>query len=312
MNKEKIKKVIIDTDPGVDDAACLVYALFDKSIDIKLITTVSGNISVEKNTRNMLHILDKFGVDIPVAKGCAKAMNRISPYAEHIHSVEGLGGYIPPVSVSRPLHELDAVEAMYKVLSEGDGDIEILLLGPQTNMGTLLQRHPDIIKKIPNIIFMGGCPYGIEGYPKHISFNISSDPEAFKIVLESGIPLTMVPSDLGRNKAHLDEEFVIEKIKNVNAVGNFIFQMYDKYWEPGYPDKRVATNDTCAYIYFVAPELFTTQKVDMDVDLVEAPGKTIIEFKEDGKYDFVTGVNRKGFLDFLYTKLRDFDNFDLK
>ena len=72
MNKEKIKKVIIDTDPGVDDAACLVYALFDKSIDIKLITTVSGNISVEKNTRNMLHILDKFGVDIPVAKGCAK------------------------------------------------------------------------------------------------------------------------------------------------------------------------------------------------------------------------------------------------
>lgn len=309
MNKEKIK-VIIDTDPGVDDAACLVFALFDESLDIKLITTVSGNVNIHKNTRNMLHILDKFNLDYPVAKGCEKPMTRESIHAEHIHSVEGMGGYTPKES-NRPLHELDAVEAMYKVLNEGDGDIVVLLLGPQTNMGTLLQRHPDIAKKIPRIVFMGGSPYGIYGYPKHISFNISSDPEALKIVLESGIPLSMVPSDMGRNKAHLAEDYVLNKVKGINAVGDFIFEMYDKYWEPGYPDKRVATNDTCAYMYLVYPEIFTHRKVDIDVDVDEMPGKTIIDFNDNGKYDFVTGVDRQKFLDILEEKLKSFNDFKL-
>lgn len=308
---EKKYKVIIDTDPGVDDAACFVFALFDEKLDIKLITTVSGNLSIEKTTRNMLHLLDKFNIDIPVAKGCAKAMNRISPYAEHIHSVEGLGGYNPPASVSRPLHELDAVEAMYKVLNENDGDIIVLLLGPQTNMGTLLTKHPDVKDKIAKIIFMGGSPYGINGYPKHISFNISSDPEAFKIVLESGIPLVMLPSDMGRNKAHLDEEFVMTKIKGINQVGDFVFEMYDKYWEPGYEDKRIATNDTCAYLYLTNPELFTVERVDLDVDCEEAPGKTIVEFKEDGKYEFVSNIDREKFLDLLSEKLEKLNNIKL-
>ncbi len=311
MNNEKIK-VIIDTDPGIDDAACLIYALFDPKLDIKLITTVSGNVNLEKNTRNMLHILDKFNIDIPVAKGCAKAMNRVSPNAEHIHSKEGLGGYIPPETVKRPLHKLDGVEAMYQVLNESDGDITVLLLGPQTNMGTLLTKHPDIAKKISHIIFMGGSPYGIEGYPKHISFNISSDPEAFKIVLDSGIPLTMVPSDMGRAKAYLSEEYVLSKIKGVNKVGDFIFEMYDKYWEPGYSDKRVATNDTCAYFYLSYPEIFTKRKVNIDVDCDEYPGKTLIEFNDNGKYDFITQVDRQKFLDILYNNLKKFDNFDLK
>ncbi len=311
MKDEKIK-VIIDSDAGVDDAACIAYALFDEKLDIKLITSVSGNVGVETTTRNILHILDKFGVDIPVAKGCHKAMQRNSPYAEFIHSVEGLGGYNPPKTVSRPLHELDAVEAMYKVLSEGDGDIIVLLLGPQTNMGTLLQKHPDIAKKIPKIVFMGGSPYGIEGYPNHISFNISTDPEAMKIVLESNIPLTMIPSDMGRLKAHLDEEFVMNKIKGVNKVGDFIYQMYTTYWEPGYADKRIATNDTCAYMYLVHPEIFTVEKIDLDVNTTDMPGKTDVIFKEDGKHEFTSAVDREKFLDILKNKLRQFDNFDLK
>ncbi len=311
MKNEKIK-VIIDSDAGVDDAACLIYALVDEKLDVKLITSVSGNVGVETTTRNILHIIDRLNLDVPVAKGCAKAMERNSPYAENIHSVEGLGGYTPPKTVSRPLLKDDAIEAMYKVLNEGDGDIILLVLGPQTNIGTLLQKHPDIIKKIPKIVFMGGSPYGVNGYPNHISFNISTDPEAFKIVLNSNIPLAMIPSDMGRLKAHLDEEFVMTKIKGVNKVGDFIYQMYTTYWEPGYTDKRIATNDTCAYMYLVHPEIFTVEKVDLDVNTTDMPGKMDVVFDKNGKHEFTSAVNRERFLQLLSERLKYFDNFDLK
>ena len=201
-------KVIIDTDPGDDDAACLLYAFFDENIDIKLLTSVVGNTSLAKTTRNLLHLMDIFGVNVPVAKGASKAMARESINAEFIHQEEGLGGYIPDNDHAVQLLDIDAIDAMYKVLKEGDGDIIPIILGPQTNIGHLLEKYPDIISKIPQIIFMGGSPFGNPNYPDHISFNISSDPEAFNIVLESKIPLVMIPSDVGRRKAHLSEEFV--------------------------------------------------------------------------------------------------------
>ena len=163
--KRKKFKVIIDTDPGVDDAACLVYMLNDKDLDIKLITTVAGNIKIETATRNMLHLLDIFNKDIPVAQGATKAMFRTSPYAENIHQKEGLGGYTPPQTTSHKPFSDDAVEEIYKVLKEGDGDIVPIVLGPQTNIGLLIQKYPDIVSKIPRIIFMGGSPFGMRGFP---------------------------------------------------------------------------------------------------------------------------------------------------
>lgn len=300
-------KVIIDTDPGCDDAACLVYILNDKNVDIKLITTVAGNIKIETSTRNTLHLLDIFNKDIPVAQGASKAMFRTSPYAEEIHQKEGLGGYKPPMTTTRKVINENAVEALYRVLSEGDGDIIPIVLGPQTNFGHLLTQHPDIIAKIPKIIFMGGSPYGMRGFPDHISFNISSDPEAFKIVVDSKIPLVMIPSDMGRRKAYLDEQYVYE-MKKENEVGNMLFEMYDMYWEPGFNDKRIATNDTCAYMYLIRPELFQTTKIKLDVDLEEAPGKTIVYFDDEGHIDLAIGVKREQFLKVLTKKLKELDN----
>ena len=299
-------KVIIDTDPGVDDSACLVFAFFDKKLDIKLISTVSGNVNVITATRNMLHLLDKFNIDIPVAMGSAKAMNRTSPNAEEVHSKEGMGGYIPPTETRHKVIEEDAVEAMYRVLSQGEGDIIPIVLGPHTNMGHLLTKHPDIIKKIPKIIFMGGSPYGVPGFPDHISFNISSDPEAFKIVLDSKIPLTMVPSDMGRRKAYLTESYVY-KMRDTNDVGKFLFEMYDKYWERFFPDKRIATNDTCAYIYLTHPRLFTCKKVDVTVDIDHTPGKTYVNFDKKGHVLLTIAVKRNAFLRLMTKKLKQLD-----
>ena len=172
MDRKKYK-LIIDTDPGVDDSVCLLYALTDENVDVLLLSTVVGNINIDIATRNTLHLLDLLGVDVPVAKGCATAMYRISDTAEFIHQKEGLGGYLPPANTTRQPITNDAVEEIYRILNEGDGDIIPLVLGPHTNFGVLFQRHPDIISKIPKIVFMGGSPYGMAGYPDHISFNIS-------------------------------------------------------------------------------------------------------------------------------------------
>ena len=297
-------KIIIDRDPGVDDTACLVFALHHKKLDIKLLTTVVGNVRVKTGTRNILHILDKFNLDYPVAMGAEKAMFRISPTAENVHQKEGMGGYIPPKEVSHNLLKENAVEAMYRVLSEGKGDIIPIVLGPHTNMGLLFTRHPDIISKIPKIIFMGGSPYGVPGFPDHISFNISSDPEAFKIVLDSGVPLVMVPSDMGRRKAYLTENFVYQ-LRDTNDVGKFLFQMYNRYWERNFPDKRIATNDTCAYIYLTHPHLFKCKKVEVSVDTKDTPGKTFVKFDKHGHVLLTVQVKREKFLKLYEKKLKE-------
>ncbi len=307
----KVHKVIIDTDPGVDDAACLIYAFFDENIDIKLLTTVVGNTSLAKTTRNLLHLMDIFDVDIPVARGAHKAMTRESINAEFIHQKEGLGGYEPAKISKRKLLDIDAIEAMYQVIKEGDGDIVPIILGPQTNLGLLLTKHPDVIEKIPYIVFMGGSPFGNPKYPDHISFNISSDPEAFKIVLDSKIPLVMVPSDLGRRKAHLSEDFV-NGLATINDAGKLLAQMYSKYWEPNYPDKRVATNDSLALFALCYPKMFTFERVSVSVDLIDSPGKTFVDFDGKGNVLFITDVDREAFLNILVSDLEKISNKRIK
>ncbi len=309
MNEQKLK-VIIDTDPGVDDSACLIYAFFNERLDIKLITSVVGNVPLNTATRNLLHLMDIFDIDIPVAKGAEKAMARVSEGAEFIHQKEGLGGYIPPKTVPHVDIKADAVELIYKTIMDGDGDIIPLLLGPQTNFGHLLTKHPDVIKKIPKIAFMGGSPFGHPDYPNHISFNISCDPEAFDIVLKSGIPLVMVPSAVGRKKAHLDEDYV-NSLKKKGDVGELLYHMYSMYWEPDFPDKRVATNDTCALFAITHPELFSSEKCSVSVDLVDAPGKTLVDFNGTGNVELVMDCNRCAFIKVLDEELEKFKHLKL-
>ena len=303
-------KMIIDTDPGVDDTACLIYTLLDDNVEVKLLTTVAGNISADKATRNLLHLLDLLKLDIPVAKGASKALKRYSPTAEFIHSAEGLGGYQPPEKANGNIIDEDAVDAMYRVLSEGNGDIEVVALGPQTNVALLLTKYPDVAKKIPRISFMGGSPFGNPDYPDHISFNLSSDPDAFKVVLESGIPLHMCPSHVGRRRAHLEEKFVYD-LKEKGDVGKFLFSMYTKYWEPNYEDSRITTGDTCALLSVVYPKLFITKKAFATVDTDSAPGKTEITFSENGNITFVHDVKREEFLEFLTSELNKMKDIKL-
>lgn len=309
LTDEKVK-IILDTDPGVDDIACFIYAMNDENIDIKLVTAVAGNIPIEKCVRNALHVMELFNVDYPLAVGAKKALNRISPTAEFIHSKEGMGGYTPPEKVNKKPIPLDAVSAMYKTIMENDGDVVPVMLGPVTNLAELLIVHPDVKDKIPKIVIMGGAPYGNKDYPEHVSFNISTDPEAVKVLLDSGIPILMCPSHMGRIRAHLEEDFVHDLV-NRGDVGKFLHTMFSTYWEPNYPTKRITTNDSCALFALVYPKMFKIEKVNVCVNCLDVPGRTIIDFVDDGKVEFIDDLDKPAFLSLLLDELEEMKDIKL-
>ena len=194
--------------------------MFDQDLDIKLFTTVSGNVAIEDSTRNLLHLLDKFDKDIPVAKGASKPLQRQPHYAYYIHGKYGMGNYVPPKKTKHQPIKESAVEAMYRVIKENPGQVTIYVWGPHTNVAQLLIDHPDAKDLIPQIIFMGGSPYGVPGF-QIIFLSISQMIRKHsKIVLDSKIPLVMAPCDIGRRKAYLTEDYVY-KIRDRNEVGAF-------------------------------------------------------------------------------------------
>ncbi len=306
MKKNKKSKVIIDTDVGVDDALAVILALHDEDLDIKLFAVPPGNVSTKIGTRNICHLLDLFNKNIPVVAGPKTALARVSEDAAWLHGKEGLGGYIPPKkTICQPLNE-DCADVMYRIIKENPHEVTILEFGPHTNIGRLIQKYPDVTPLIKEVVFEGAAPFGLPGNPNYISFNARTDPEALKIVLDSGVPALMVPSNIGRFSAHLTADQV-DAVCNMNDVGRFLSTTCQTYWEPDVPDKRIATNDTCAYLYLDAPKLYKYKKAFVAINITDAPGKSLALLNKKGNVKIVTKVNRKKIHKLIFEKLHALD-----
>lgn len=297
--------VIIDCDPGIDDAMAIMLALNSPQVDVKLITTTSGNVPQNLATRNALHLVEKFAAKVPVAAGAVKPLKRDAKNAAFMHGKSGLGDYGDTIKApKKKVINKEAVDAMHEVITKNAGDIVILAMGPQTNVGALLLKYPEDAQKISAIYYEGGSPYGYKNTKPHISFNLSSDPEAFKLVLDSGIKLYMVPSETGRKQAHFTEKQV-EKLAHVNDAGRFLNTIFQKYWEKNYPDKRIATNDTCPLLLLLFPNLFKLVNTNIEVDCNKAPGKTVMDFDKNGKISYVMGVKRFRLMNKIFKLIKD-------
>lgn len=304
MVKKKIK-IIIDTDPGVDDSAANIVAMFEDKLDILLFTTVSGNKDIETCTRNMLYLVESFGMDIPVAKGEGSPLYRESKDASFIHQQTGLGNHIPKEPKIRKITQNHAVDEMYLKLKESydKGEkVKLLLLGPQTNAAILLDKYPGCEKMIDEIVFMGGTPWGQKGVTPHVSFNLSSDPEAFRRLLFANVSLVMTPSLL-RRTLHLNEAQVFAMQKYGKA-GKMLYEMYSGYWEPGEKQKWCALNDITALFYILHKSLFKTKMADIDVDTNDNPGKTVFTYRKGGRVKVITKVYEKRFIKTLFKHLK--------
>lgn len=272
----KPRIVIIDTDPGIDDAAAIAVMLSEPSVDVRLIASVSGNVGIEHTTNNALKLLTFLKNDIPVAKGAAAPLLRDNRFATNAHGQSGMGGFEFPEPKKELLLEENAVLSEYRILKEAGEKVTILTLGPLTNIALLIQTFPEVKEKIEEIIMMGGSTergnIGIYG-----EFNVTIDPEAAKIVFRSGIPITMVGLDIGR-KARLTAED-LEELEKSGEAGTMISSLFRSY-DGGHVEEGVKMYDPSAAMYLMEPELFETKEAFVDVE-ISSPltiGATVVDY----------------------------------
>lgn len=273
----KPRKIIIDTDPGIDDAAAIAIMLSEPSLDVRLIASVSGNVGIEHTTNNALKLLTFLKKDIPVAKGAAAPLLRNNRFATNAHGKSGMGGFEFPEPKKELLLEENAVLSEYRVLMESEEKVTILTLGPLTNIALLISAFPEVKGKIEEIIMMGGSTergnIGIYG-----EFNVSIDPEAAKMVFRSGVPITMVGLDIGR-KARLTAED-LEALEKSGETGTMVSSLFRSY-DGGHVEEGVKMYDPSAAMFLMEPELFETKEAFIDVE-ISSPltiGATAVDYE---------------------------------
>ncbi len=274
-------KIIMDSDPGIDDAAALTMALNDPQVDLKLITTVAGNVTVDKTTKNALKIVRFFNKDVPVAAGAKQPLIKKFEDAARIHGESGMPGYDFPKDLPKPINET-AVEALHDVIMNSDGKITLVPTGTYTNVALLFSEYPEVKDHIEKIVAMGGS-LGMGNMTSAAEFNIFTDPDAAKIVYKSSIPIVMVGLDI-TTKALLTPES-LNKLEYMNKTGKMLHDIIIHDGENS--DFGVAMHDVNTIFYLLHPEAITTK--DMWVDIVTdgpAIGETVGDIRgayHDGK-----------------------------
>jgi len=271
------KPIIIDTDPGIDDAVALAIALYSEELDVRLITTVAGNVGLDKVTNNALRLLEFFKKDIPVALGAERPLIKAPIEASNVHGSSGMDGFDFEEPSKDLLLKENAVNAMYRVIMSSEHPITIVPIGPLTNIALLLRLYPEVKNNIAEIVLMGGST--ARGNASVMAeFNIYADPEAAKIVFESDLPIVMVGLDVGQKALVYPEDS--KQLKDMNETGNMIYQLFQKY-RGGSMKIGLKMYDSCAIAYLLKPEMFEVVETYVDVELNGAltAGCTVVDFK---------------------------------
>jgi inosine-uridine nucleoside N-ribohydrolase len=264
------RKIIIDTDPGQDDAIAILLALASpEELDVLGIVAVGGNVGLAQNARNALKVVELSGrTEVPVYAGCERPMRRVLVTAEHVHGPTGLDGPELP----EPTKKLEAKHGVDYIIdtlrSEEPGTVTLCTLGPLTNIGMALVKAPDIAPRIREIVMMAGAYFEVGNITPAAEFNVYVDPEAADVVLRSGVPITMIPLDVTHgvlSYAHRIEGFSGIGNRAGQAVAEMIIfsQQFDleKYGSEGAP-----LHDPCVIAWLLEPELFKGRKINVTIE----------------------------------------------
>lgn len=218
-----MRKFIIDTDTAADDAAAIVYMLMSEDISVEAITVVAGNVPVERALSNALASVEAANIYAPpVYKGCDRPLLRTPYTATNVHGEDGLGdsGIKPQKLTAESLH---AVDAICEIIRQNPHEIELLTLGPLTNIAIALRKCPEIATLVKNVVVMGGSGDEKGNVTEYAEFNIYADAEAAKIVLESGMPVTLVGCELSTDECGITADEA-EMLKNApDPAANFVY-----------------------------------------------------------------------------------------
>ena len=256
-----VKKIIIDTDPGVDDSLAIFVALNSPELEVLGLTTVFGNAVTTTCTENALRLLEiAQRTDVPVIEGAKVPLNGISRgAASFVHGDNGQGNAALSLPVTKPL-DIDAVTFLKEIIENNPNEITLVPVGPLTNIASLLTIHEGIDSKIKEIVLMGGNAQSPGNATPTAEANILNDPEAADIVFSAQCEITMVGLDV-TNNVFMNEEQVVtlssfnnDKSKHIGKINPFYFNfLKDFFQENGMP-----IHDSSAITYLVHPEYFET------------------------------------------------------
>ena len=263
------RKIIIDTDPGQDDAVAILLALASPELDVLGITCVAGNVPLALTQKNARIICELAGrSDAKVFAGCDRPLARKLVTAEYVHGKTGLDGIALPDPVM-PLAEGHAVDFLIDTLRrEPAGSVTLCTLGPLTNVATAFARAPDIVPRVAEIVMMGGAYFEVGNVTPAAEFNIYVDPEAAKAVFAAGVPIVVMPLDV-THKA-LTTRARVEAFRNLGtrvgaAVASWtdFFERFDmaKYGSEGAP-----LHDPCVIAYLLGPDLFQGRHINVEIE----------------------------------------------
>ncbi|EKB15671.1 pyrimidine-specific ribonucleoside hydrolase RihA [Aeromonas veronii] len=307
--------VILDCDPGHDDAIALILALASPELNVLAVTTSAGNQTPDKTLNNALRILTLLGRDdIPVAAGAPKPLARELIIADNVHGESGLDGPKLPDPAFAP-QAMTGIELMARCLRESPELVTLVPTGPLTNIALLLAAHPELKPRIARIVLMGGAA-GAGNWTPAAEFNIYVDPEAADMVFKSGIPITMCGLDVTHEAQVMDED--IERVRAItNPVAQCVAGLLDFFMiyhrDPKWGFAGAPLHDPCTIAWLLAPELFhgVECRVDIETRGEHTVGMTVVDrYGLTGKPAnalVLLGLDRPGFIDLLVTRLRAFD-----
>jgi purine nucleosidase len=278
------RKIIIDTDPGQDDAVAILLALASpEELEVVGIVAVAGNVGLHHNANNARKVVELAGRnDIPVYAGCARPMRRVLVTAEHVHGDTGLNGPdLPEPSI--PLQSQHGVDYLIDTLMNAEpGTVTLCTLGPLTNIGMALVKEPRIAERIAEIVMMGGAYFEVGNITPAAEFNIYVDPEAADVVLRCGAPITILPLDVTHQMQSTPDR--LTAIRHLgNKTGEAVHAMLtfsetfdlQKYGWAGAP-----LHDPTVIAYLLRPELFEGRHCNVAVETASelTMGMTVVDY----------------------------------
>ena len=309
------RKIIIDTDPGQDDAVAILLALASPELEVLGLSVVAGNVPLHHTLKNALTLCELAGrPDLPVHAGCEAPLARKLVTAEHVHGKTGLDGVtLPePAITPAPGHAVDfLIETLRR---EPAGTVTLVPIGPLTNIAAAFQRAPDIVERVQEIVLMGGAYFEGGNITPSAEFNIYVDPEAAKIVFASGAPLVVMPLDV-THKA-LTSRAWVEGMAAMGRIGQAVARwtdFFERYDREKYGSEGAPLHDPCTIAWLIAPELFAGRHINVEIETESelTLGMTVADWwrvtGREANATFIRDVDAKGFFDLLTQRIGDLD-----
>ena len=307
------KKVIIDTDPGQDDAVAILLALASpEEVDVLGVVAVAGNVPLALTERNARIVCELAGrTKIPVFAGRGAPLTRKLVTAEYVHGKTGLDGPSLP-EPSLPLQDVDGVDFIIETIRrEPAGSVTLVPIGPLTNIAAAFEKAPDIVSRVDEIVLMGGAYFEVGNVTPAAEFNIYVDPEAADIVFRSGAKITVMPLDV-THKALTSAEWVREMGNLGTEVGRMVCawtDFFERFDKEKYQSEGAPLHDPCTIAYLINPDMFSGRMINVEIETQSdlTRGMTVADWwgvtDRQANAMFMGSIDRKQFFDLLTERL---------